>query len=52
MTRDTIRRVVSAVFVIACGLAVLIALVPLTMILFYVVSQGVQALNVEFFTGC
>jgi phosphate transport system permease protein len=51
MTRDTIRRIVSTVFVIACGLAVLIALIPLTMILFYVVSQGVQALTVEFFTA-
>ena len=29
---------------------VLIALVPLAFILFFVVSQGVQALNLEFFT--
>jgi phosphate transport system permease protein len=51
MTRHTWRRIVSAAFVGACGLAVLIALVPLAMILFFVVSQGVQALNLEFFTA-
>ncbi|MGZ4779730.1 MAG: PstA family ABC transporter permease, partial [Thermoanaerobaculia bacterium] len=33
-----------------CGLAVLIALVPLAMILFYVISQGASALNWAFFT--
>jgi phosphate transport system permease protein len=49
--RNTWRRIVSAAFVGACGLAVLIALVPLAMILFFVVSQGVQALNLEFFTA-
>ena len=50
MTRDARRRIVSALFVGACGLAVLVALVPLVLILFFVISQGVQALNVEFFT--
>ena len=50
MNRTTRRRLVSATFVGACGLAVLVALVPLVMVLFFVVSQGVQALNVEFFT--
>lgn len=33
-----------------CGLAVLLALVPLAMILFYVISQGAVALNWAFFT--
>ncbi|MGZ7042697.1 MAG: phosphate ABC transporter permease PstA [Thermoanaerobaculia bacterium] len=33
-----------------CGLAVLIALLPLAMILFYVISQGASALNWAFFT--
>jgi phosphate transport system permease protein len=42
---------VSALFVGACGLAVLVALVPLAMILFFVISQGLQALNVAFFTS-
>lgn len=50
MTRDRRRRLVSAIFVGACALAVLVALVPLSFILFFVVSQGVQALNVDFFT--
>ena len=50
MTLDARRRIVSTAFVAACGLAVLLALVPLAMILFFVVSQGVQALNLEFFT--
>jgi len=51
MTRETWRRIVSALFVGACGLAVLVALVPLVMILFFVVRQGVQALTLEFFTS-
>jgi phosphate transport system permease protein len=50
MTRDGRRRIVSAIFVGACAMAVLVALVPLAMILFFVVSQGVQALTVDFFT--
>jgi phosphate transport system permease protein len=45
------RRVISKAFVGFCGLSVLLALVPLAFILFFVVSQGVQALNVEFFTS-
>ncbi len=51
MNRALWRRLISSLFVGACGLSVLIALVPLVMILFFVVSQGVQALNVEFFTA-
>jgi phosphate transport system permease protein len=51
MKGDRWRGFVSALFVVACGLAVLVALVPLAMILFFVVSQGVQALNLEFFMG-
>jgi phosphate transport system permease protein len=50
MTRDARRKAFSALFVVACGLAVLLALVPLGFILFFVISQGVQALNVDFFT--
>jgi phosphate transport system permease protein len=46
----TVRKTLSAAFVGFCGLSVLIALVPLAMILFFVVSQGVLALNVNFFT--
>jgi len=51
MTHNAFRRVVSAVFVGACALAVLVALVPLAMILFFVVSQGLQSLNLAFFTS-
>jgi len=44
------RKVLSALFVAACGLAVILALVPLAFILFFVISQGIQSLNVDFFT--
>jgi phosphate transport system permease protein len=36
-------------FVVFCGAAVVVALVPLAMILFFVLSQGVRALNFDFF---
>ncbi len=45
------RRLVSSLFVGACGLSVLVALIPLALIMFFVVSQGVQALNWDFFTS-
>jgi phosphate transport system permease protein len=44
------RRFVSSLFVAACAASVLIAMVPLVLILFFVIGQGVQALNVAFFT--
>lgn len=44
------RKAVSSLFVAFCGGAVLLALLPLAMILFFVVSQGIRALNVDFFT--
>ena len=47
---DRIRRLVSALFVGACALSVLVALVPLALLLFFVVKQGLGALNVAFFT--
>src|SRR5436190_21777143 len=51
MTRGTRRRkVISSAFVAFCGVSVILALVPLAFVLFYVVSQGVQSLNVAFFT--
>jgi phosphate transport system permease protein len=50
VTRDTRRRLVSTIVIALCGGAVLVALVPLILILFYVVSQGLGALNVAFFT--
>lgn len=46
----TTRKLKSNIIVGLCGLAVILALVPLAMILFYVLSQGVSALNWAFFT--
>ena len=51
MTARTARRVVCPRSSSArAALAVLLALVPLAFILFFVISQGVQALNLDFFT--
>jgi phosphate transport system permease protein len=43
------RKVQSWLFVAFCTCAVLAALVPLALILFYVVREGIQAINVDFF---
>ena len=40
----------SSLIIGLCGASVVVALVPLALILFYVVSQGFGALNVAFFT--
>jgi phosphate transport system permease protein len=45
------RKTVSWVFVAFCAAAVLIALVPLALILFFVVGRGIQALNFDFFVN-
>jgi phosphate transport system permease protein len=50
MTSDAMRRGLSTAFVAACAAAVLLALVPLAFILFFVIKQGVQALNLDLFT--
>ena len=50
MTRTRWRKLLSKCFVTFCALSVLIALVPLALILFFVISQGLRALNVDFFT--
>jgi phosphate transport system permease protein len=51
MTAGTRRRkFISSVFVAFCAGSVLLALVPLAFVLFFVVSQGVQSLNLNFFT--
>jgi phosphate transport system permease protein len=44
------RKLFSRMFEILCGLAVVIALIPLAMILFYVIKEGATALNWDFFT--
>jgi phosphate transport system permease protein len=51
MTFNTRRRkFVSALFVAFCAASILIALVPLVLVLFFVVSQGFRALSFSFFT--
>jgi phosphate transport system permease protein len=50
MRRYRVRQTVSLVMTSLCGLAVLLALVPLGFILFFVVSKGIGALNLAFFT--
>lgn len=44
------RRIVNAIMIGLCGLAVVIALIPLGLIMFYTVKQGIGALNWDFFT--
>ena len=48
--RNTRRRILSQIAVTLCALSVVMALIPLALILFFVVSRGVLALNWDFFT--
>jgi len=48
--RNYWRRGMSHAIVILCGASVLLALVPLALILFYVVKQGMSAISWAFFT--
>lgn len=48
--RDLRRRIASRVFTALCALSVLVALVPLALVLFFVISQGVSALDWSFLT--
>ena len=50
MNRDLRRKAASHVLVVLCAAAVLLALIPLALVLFYVVSQGITSLNWAFFT--
>ena len=50
MNRDAWRRGLSHAVILLCGLSVLIALLPLALVLFYVVTQGITSLNLSFFT--
>ena len=43
------RRLISSLFVGFCAASVVLALIPLAMILFFVVTQGIRALNLDFF---
>jgi phosphate transport system permease protein len=44
------RKLLSSLVEAFCALAVVLALVPLAFILFFVVSQGIRALSLDFFT--
>jgi phosphate transport system permease protein len=50
MNRTRFRKLMSSIFVLFCGCAVVVALIPLAMILFFVITQGIRAVNLEFFT--
>lgn len=50
LTYDGRRRLVSRLVVLFCGLSVVTALVPLGFILFFVLSRGIPALDLAFFT--
>ena len=50
MMRHHYRRALSWTVMTLCALSVLIALVPLALVLFYVVSQGLSSLNWAFIT--
>jgi phosphate transport system permease protein len=50
MTFDSRRRLLSNAVVGLCGLAVVLALVPLALVFFYVLKQGFSSLNWAFFT--
>lgn len=44
------RKRLSSVMTTACGAAVVLALVPLVLVFFYIISRGITALNWDFFT--
>jgi phosphate transport system permease protein len=50
MNRTLFRKMLSSLFVVFCAASVIIALIPLAFILFFVVTQGIRAVNIEFFT--
>jgi phosphate transport system permease protein len=50
MTYGRRRKIISAIAETFCAVAVVLALVPLAMILFYVIKQGFTSLNWAFFT--
>jgi phosphate transport system permease protein len=43
------RKALSHTIVVLCALSVVVALIPLALILFYVISQGISSLNLGFF---
>jgi phosphate transport system permease protein len=49
MRSTRLRKALSSLFVAFCAGSVIVALVPLGFVLFFVVSQGVRAVNLDFF---
>ena len=49
MSYATRRKIISRIAEGLCGVAVLLALLPLAMILFYVIKAGIGAMNLDFF---
>jgi phosphate transport system permease protein len=49
VTRDRWRRALSQAVIVFCGAAVCLALLPLAFILFYIVTEGMTALDLDFF---
>ena len=49
MPRDSFRKLLSSLFVGFCAMSVVAALMPLAFILFFVVKEGIQALDLNFF---
>jgi len=50
MSNASRRKIISKIAESLCALAVVLALIPLVMILFYVLTHGLTALNLDFFT--
>jgi phosphate transport system permease protein len=50
LARTRRRKLLSSAFVAFSALSVLLALVPLAFVLFFVVSQGIGSINLDFFT--
>ena len=50
MSNATRRKIISRIAEAFCAVAVLLALLPLAMILFYVLKEGIGAMNFAFFT--
>jgi len=51
MIRHRARSILSRVIVVLCVLSVLLALIPLALVLFYVLAQGLTSLNWAFLTS-
>src|SRR5262245_5544886 len=51
ISRTRRRKLLSTLFVGFCGFSVIVALLPLALILFFLVSQGIRSVNLDFFLG-